>query len=140
MRFSLRPGTIAVVVMGCLGLAAAAGLGQRGLADGADAWFGDETTGSIARAPALPLSDEQRGRIYDSVMRMPDAPVAEAPAPELADRLPREVPLQDLPAGVSREIPLVQGHKFVKFDDRIVLVDPATRLVVAMIPRYKLLQ
>src|SRR2546425_377849 len=56
MRFSLRPGTIAVVVMGCLGLAAAAGLGQRGLADGADAWFGDETTGSIARAPALPAS------------------------------------------------------------------------------------
>jgi hypothetical protein len=32
----------------------------------------------------------------------------------------------------------VQGHKFVKFDDRIVVVDPASRLVVAMIPRYKL--
>jgi hypothetical protein len=27
----------------------------------------------------------------------------------------------------------------VKFDDRIVVVDPASRLVVAMIPRYKLL-
>jgi hypothetical protein len=34
---------------------------------------------------------------------------------------------------------LVQGHKFVKFDDRIVVVDPASRLVVAMIPRYRLL-
>jgi hypothetical protein len=40
---------------------------------------------------------------------------------------------------VTREIPLVQGHKFVKFDDRIVVVNPASRLVVAMIPRYKLL-
>jgi hypothetical protein len=47
--------------------------------------------------------------------------------------------MQDLPASVTREIPLVQGHKFVKFDDRIVVVNPASRLVVAMIPRYKLL-
>ena len=48
--------------------------------------------------------------------------------------------MQDLPASLTREIPLVRGHKFVKFDDRIVVVDPASRLVVAMIPRYKLLQ
>jgi hypothetical protein len=47
--------------------------------------------------------------------------------------------MQDLPAGVTRDVPLVQGHKFVKFDDRIVVVDPGSRLVVAMIPRYKLL-
>jgi hypothetical protein len=47
--------------------------------------------------------------------------------------------MQDLPAGVIRDIPLVRGHKFVKFDDRIVVVNPASRLVVAMIPRYKLL-
>jgi hypothetical protein len=91
-------------------------------------------------APAqLALSDEQRGRIHESVMRIPDAPVAHAPAPAVADALPAEVPMQDLPAGLTREIPLVHGHKFVKFDDRIVVVNPASRLVVAMIPRYKLL-
>jgi hypothetical protein len=44
-----------------------------------------------------------------------------------------------LPAADIRDIPLVRGHKFVKFDDRIVVVNPASRLVVAMIPRYKLL-
>ena len=104
----------------------------------------DETTGSLGGRPKraaaeLALSDEQRGRIYEGVMRIPDAPVARAPAPALADALPSEVPMQDLPAGVTREIPLVQGHKFVKFDDRIVVVDPASRVVVAMIPRYKLL-
>ncbi len=88
---------------------------------------------------AIALSDEQRGRIYEGVMRIADAPVAAAPAPALADALPSGVPLQDLPASLTREIPLVRGHKFVKFDDRIVVVDPASRLVVAMIPRYKLL-
>jgi hypothetical protein len=40
---------------------------------------------------------------------------------------------------IVREIPLVRGHKFVKFDDRIVVVDPKSRVVVAMMPRYKLL-
>jgi hypothetical protein len=49
------------------------------------------------------------------------------------------VPIQDLPADVTRNIPMVQGHKFVKFDDRILIVNSASRLVVAMIPRYKLL-
>ena len=92
------------------------------------------------RGSALPLSDEQRSRIYESVMRIPDAPVAIAPAPELADALPGGVPLQDLPLAVTNEIPLVLGHKFVKLDDRILVVDPGSRLVVAMIPRYKLLQ
>src|SRR5262249_1121298 len=85
------------------------------------------------------LSDEQRGRIYEDVMRIADAPVAQAPAPALADALPGGVAMQDLPASVTREFPLVRDHKFVKFDDRIVVVDPASRLVVAMIPRYKLL-
>ena len=92
------------------------------------------------RNNALPLSDEQRSRIYESVMRIPDAPVAIAPAPELADALPGAVPLQDLPVAVTNEVPLVLGHKFVKLDDRILVVEPGSRLVVAMIPRFKLLQ
>ena len=72
-------------------------------------------------------------------MRIPDSPVAHVSPPALSDPLPGGVPMQDLPTGVTREIPLVQGHKFVKFDDRIVVVDPKSRVVVAMIPRYKLL-
>jgi hypothetical protein len=49
------------------------------------------------------------------------------------------VPLHDLPAGVTRDVPLVEGHQFAKFDDRILVVNAASRVVVAMIPRYKLL-
>jgi hypothetical protein len=89
--------------------------------------------------PEFAISDEQRGRIYEAVMRISDAPVAAGPAPAVAEPLPRNVPLQDLPNGLSQDIPLVQGHKFVKFDDRILVVNSASRLVAAMIPRYKLL-
>ena len=138
---ALRRGVIVATLIACVGIAAAQ-KGPRGVSD-TDASAMDETTGSVsspaAKRAELALSDEQRGRIYDSVMRIPDAPVAQAPAPALADALPSEVPMQDLPASVTREIPLVRGHKFVKFDDRIVVVNPASRLVVAMIPRYKLL-
>ena len=140
---ALRRGMVVITLVACVGIAAAQ-KGYRG-AGGTDASAMDETTGSVSspgakRAAAeLALSDEQRGRIYEGVMRIADAPVAQAPAPAVADALPREVPMQDLPASVTREIPLVQGHKFVKFDDRIVVVNPASRLVVAMIPRYKLL-
>ena len=88
---------------------------------------------------ALPeFSDEERGRIFDGIMRISDAPITEMVAPEVADSLPEEVPMQDLPNDIIREIPLVRGHKFVKFDDRILVVS-SSRLVVAMIPRYKLL-
>ena len=139
----LRRGAIAITLVACVGLAAAQ-TGRRGVGD-TDASAMDETTGSVAprggkRAGAeLALSDEQRGRIYEGVMGVADAPVAQAPAPALADALPSGVAMQDLPASVTAEIPLVRGHKFVKFDDRIVVVDPSSRLVVAMIPRYKLL-
>ena len=138
----LRRGVIVATLVACVGIAAAQ-KGHRGVGD-TDASAIDETTGSVSpgakRAGAeLALSDEQRGRIYEDVMRIADAPVAQAPAPALADALPGGVAMQDLPASVTREIPLVRDHKFVKFDDRIVVVDPASRLVVAMIPRYKLL-
>jgi hypothetical protein len=33
-------------------------------------------------------------------MRISDAPVAEVPAPEVADSLPEGVPMQDLPNGI----------------------------------------
>ena len=73
------------------------------------------------------------------IMRISDAPVTEMAAPEVADPLPEEVPTQNLPDDIIREIPLICGHKFVKFDDQILLVSSGSRLVIAMIPRYKLL-
>ena len=89
---------------------------------------------------AIPeFSDDERARIFDSVMRISDAPVTEMAAPEVAGSLPEDVPMQDLPSGITRDIPAVRGHKFVKFDDRILVVSSEGRLVVAMIPRYKLL-
>ncbi len=86
----------------------------------------------------LPLTDEERAQVFDGVMRTPGVPVAEVEPPEDAAPLPGWVALQDLPTGVAQEIPLVEGYKFVKLDDRILLVNPDSRKVVAEMPRYKL--
>jgi len=149
---SVRTATSMILVLGCVGLIAAAesdfsldlalGRGLLGYRDAVDTLM-DETTGSLgpiaAQRAAAALSDEDRFRIYEGVMRMPDAPVAQAPGPDVAEALPDEVPMQELPLSVLRRLPQVAGLKFAKFDDRIVVVNPASRLVVAMIPRYKLL-
>jgi hypothetical protein len=96
-----------------------------------------DVTGSIGSAGArLPLTDEQRGHIFDGIMKLRDAPIADVPAPDAIAALPSSVPLQELPASVTREIPMVLGYKFVKLDDRILLVRPRDRSVVAEMPRY----
>ena len=98
-----------------------------------------DVTGSIGHARDLPLSEEQRGHIFDGIMKMHDAPVADVAEPELSRALPRSVELQELPANVTQDVPVVQGYKFVKLDDRILLVSPRDRTVVAELPRYRLI-
>ena len=140
MRSSMRRGAIVLVALGCAGLALAAQSGRRAVSQAPDV-AADETTGSLGPTGArrmtqpLPLTDEERARIHARVIRMPNAPTADVPAPALLGALPSFVPLQDLPAGMAQ----VEGYKFVKLDDRILLVSPATRVVVSEIPRYKLM-
>jgi Protein of unknown function (DUF1236) len=139
MRFSFRHGAMLLAVLGGFGVALSMQTGDRA-SDAAT----DETTGSLGPTGArrmtqpLPLTDEERARIHSRVIRMPHAPTVDVPPPELLGALPSHVPLQELPAGVAQDIPLVQGYKFVKLDDRILIVSPATRIVVSEIPRYKL--
>jgi Protein of unknown function (DUF1236) len=99
--------------------------------------IGTRRTGAVSGPRSLPLSDEQRGHIFDGIMKIHNAPVANVPAPEPASALPSSVALQELPASVTHDIPIVQGYKFVKLDDRILLVSPVDRLVVAQMPRYR---
>jgi hypothetical protein len=140
----MRRCAIVLAALGCAGLALAASTGRRALSQPPDVAV-DETTGSLGPTGArrmtqpLPLTDEERARIHARVIRMPNAPTVDVPPPALLGALPAFVPLQELPAGTAQEIPLVEGYKFVKLDDRILLVSPATRVVVSEIPRYKLM-
>jgi hypothetical protein len=132
---SLRSGVVLVTLMACV-VITAVWLSR----SGRDGLLAHATPELASGTPELAMSDEQREHIFEVVMQISDAPVANGPTPEITDALPEQVPMQDLPADVSQDIPLVQGHKFVKFDDGILIVHPSSRLVVAMIPRYKLVE
>jgi len=134
------------VLLALLGGVSLAALDQRGTdANTASrsirpAFADDEATGSIGRlanASALPLTDEQRGLVFLGVMNLPDVPEADVEA-DPAVPLSESVELQNLPAMVTEKIPLLEDYKFVKLDDRILVVDPQNRAVVTQIPRYRL--
>lgn len=99
-----------------------------------------ETTGSVdlAAAARLSLSDEQRGFVFLGVINLPDVPELALRAPAPGVPLSQTVELHEIPAMVVRRIPQMNGYRFVKLEDRILLVSADTRQVETMIPRYKL--
>jgi hypothetical protein len=150
MRSWIRHGAMVLVLVAGTGFAVAQDSATTGQADDTAATpFGimadDDTTGSIGtvglgQREILPLSDEQRGWIFLGVINLPDVPDADETTLVDASGLSDAVTLQDLPAMVTRKIPLVGNYKFVKLEDRILLVNPDSREVVAEIPRYKLVR
>jgi len=98
----------------------------------------DEAVAARDRIPImarpLPLSDDQKRQIYESVMNNAQSPVAETAAGP-ATILPDRVELDALPSGLEDKIPAVRGYKSVKLQDKVLLVSPASRVVVGEIRR-----
>jgi len=163
MQLSLRRGALMVALLGGIGFAAAekdntvnskASVLQIPPTDENT----DEVTGSIGpnwhvlpsgapvdqsiagRLPViLPLSDEERAHIHASVIKLVHVPAEQVADADMATELPVSIPMQEFPEALLDEVPVVQPYKFVKLEDRIWLVSPMTRRVVAEIPRYHLL-
>jgi Protein of unknown function (DUF1236) len=151
MRSAIRVSALLLLFGGCLGLVTAqqraaevdqtVGLGTTHAAIVDDYDIETEVTGSInlAAAPRLSLSDEQRGFILLGVINLPDVPELAMSAPQPGVPLPQAVELHEIPAMVIRRIPEMSGYKFVKLQDRILLVSADTRQIETMLPRYKLI-
>ena len=150
MRSAIRVSALLLLLGGCLGLVTAQhraaaidetiGLGTT-YADIIDDYDREmDATGSISLAavPRLSFSDEERGLIFLGVINLPNIPELAMRAPEPGAPLAKTIELQDIPAMVVRRIPEMHGYKFVKLDDRILVVSAETRQTEAMIPRYKL--
>src|SRR2546429_9134673 len=92
-RVVVRCRAATFVIVACIGLIVATHVARdRRGGESTDVLAMEETTGGMSggqRATAeLALSDEERGRLYEGVMRIADAWVANAPAPAVADALP----------------------------------------------------
>jgi hypothetical protein len=76
----------------------------------------------------LGLTDAQRQRIVAGVQSA-NAPIAKLDA-RLSDELPTGVALNDLPPQLMAEVPAVSGLMYVRTADRVLLIEPANRIVV----------
>jgi hypothetical protein len=81
----------------------------------------------------LPLSDDQKRLIYDSVSEAPASPEADAVAPTHV--LPSSVVLRQLPAKISQEIPAVRKLHYARFANKVLLVEASNRIVVGVIEK-----
>jgi hypothetical protein len=98
-----------------------------------------ERTDILARVPSmawpLALDDKQRRQIYDAVMAekspLPAGADALAPASELSTEQALSG-MHPLPESV-RDIVGVKGLKYVRAKDKVLLVEPSTRIVVGQI-------
>ena len=151
MRSAIHLSALLVALGACLGLVTAQqheaaidgtvgiGMTETAIVDDYDMET-EIITGSISLAaiPRLSLSDEQVGLIFLGVINLPNIPELALRTPEPGVALAPAIELHDIPAMVMRRIPELDGYKFVKLEDRILLVSASTRQVDSMIPRYKL--
>jgi hypothetical protein len=87
----------------------------------------------------IDLSDDQRKMVFQSLDKdMPDAATASgrsetplAPGTELPDG----ISMHEFPPSVVTAVPAIRDYKYVKLNDRILVVAPANRIVVAEINR-----
>ena len=82
----------------------------------------------------LALTDAQRQRIFEAVSADNDAVVRNIEAAP-ATLLPPDVAMQNFPQRLTDEIPTLQGLKYVRLPEKVLLVSPPNRIVVGEISR-----
>jgi hypothetical protein len=87
----------------------------------------------MARPPAL--TDEQKRQIYDDVMNNAGILITQTTA-ATGTVLPGSVEARDLDPSVTDQIPVIRGYKYIKAQDKVLIVSPPhDRIVVGEIAR-----
>ena len=88
-----------------------------------------ERNAALAKLPTtVLLSEKQRTAVVRSV----GGALVQQINPKFADEIPSDIALNDLPQEVA-DLPALRGLKYIRLTDRIILVDSATRRMVAAV-------
>jgi hypothetical protein len=91
----------------------------------------DDKTPTMAWPPAL--TAEQKQAIYSSISSG-QAPIVTSDA-KPADKFNAWAQYQDLPSDVTDKIPFVRDYKYVRLQNKILLINPRERIVVGEITK-----
>ena len=83
----------------------------------------------------VPLSDEQKKAIHDRLANAgaPVAPIDAKPSDTVPAWVDLQGLMQDLPPDLKQKVPFVSDYKYVNAKDKILLVNPRERIVMAEI-------
>jgi hypothetical protein len=103
-----RAGAITVAIFGNVGFAAGQG---------------------ATNNPHSDLTPSQQQTLSHGLASSPSQPASAGAQPQVGDKLPDSMTAQAVPNDVADQVPQVKQLLFVKLPDRIVLIDPDTKLV-----------
>jgi hypothetical protein len=112
----LRAGVITVAIFSSIGLAAA------------------QTTPS--RAPGsgqVDLTPRQEQMVSQGLAASPSQPAPAGSQPQVGSKIPDSMSAQALPSNVTDQVPEAKNLFFVKLPDRIILIDPDTKMVTEIV-------
>ena len=102
----------------------------------AAAIFANVSFAAAQQAPSGVHSDLTANQQQAVSQGLSTSPSQQAPAgaqPEVGNKLPDSMTAQSLPNNVTDQVPQVKNLLFVKLPDRIVLIDPDTKLVTEIV-------
>lgn len=88
-------------------------------------------TRTVVTTQPLELTPVQRQTIYRTIVREPVEVAPPAIEYRVGTRVPPGVRLYTVPREVAVEVPAIRSYRYVRVNNRVVLVDPATSEVVA---------
>jgi pyruvate/2-oxoglutarate dehydrogenase complex dihydrolipoamide acyltransferase (E2) component len=94
------------------------------------------TSSAVDAASRVNLDERQRTRLSQTFARLNARPLTNVNfSVAVGTVIPGDVKLQPLPADVAEIVPQYRGFDFVAVRDEIVIVDPASYKIVAVLPR-----
>jgi hypothetical protein len=116
MNQLIRAGAITVAIFSSVGFAAA--------------------QNASSQTPGSPHADLTATQQHAVSQGLASSPPQSAPAdsqPQVGNKLPDSMTAQALPNGVTDQVPQVKNLLFVKLPDRVMLIDPDTKLVTEIL-------
>jgi hypothetical protein len=80
------------------------------------------------RAPGTDLTPAQQRTVSQGLASSPSQP-APAAQPQIGDKVPDSMTAQSMPSNVSDQVPEAKNLLFVRLPDRVILIDPDSKLV-----------
>jgi hypothetical protein len=85
------------------------------------------------RAPRDQLTANQQQTVSQGLASAPSQPAPSGEQPQVGNKLPDSMSAQSMPSNVTNQVPETKNLLFVKLPDRIVLIDPDTKLVTEIV-------